>query len=88
MPKVFVGNISFTADESLMRDLFASFGPVAISKIIRERDSGRSLGFGWVELMDDEAAVSAAAALHGRDWMGRKIRTALMRPSDNRPRIA
>lgn len=73
MKSIYVGNLSFTATEDEVRDLFGEYGNVQSVKLISDRETGRPRGFGFVE-MDDEAADSAIEALNGQDLGGRSLR--------------
>lgn len=70
---IFVGNLPFTATENELRDLFASYGDIDSVAVIKDRDTGRSRGFGFVELADDARARDAISELDGYDMGGRKI---------------
>ena len=63
MKKLYVGNLSFKATEDDMRNLFSQFGEVVSAKIVMDRDTGRSKGFGFVEMADDGAAETAIGQL-------------------------
>lgn len=72
--KLFVGGLSWgTTDKELM-DAFASYGSVTEAKVIKERDSGRSRGFGFVTFEDEEEAKAAAEAMNDTELDGRNIR--------------
>ena len=73
MKSIYVGNLSFTATEDEVRDLFGEYGNVQSVKLISDRETGRPRGFGFVE-MDDEAADAAIGALNGQDLGGRTLR--------------
>lgn len=83
---IYVGNLSFSATEDDVRQAFESFGQVTSVSIIMDRDSGRSKGFGFVEMAEADAAKSAISALNGQDIKGRPIRVneALPKNSNNR----
>ena len=70
---IYVGNLPWSATEDELRDLFAQYGNVESAKIIMDRETGRSRGFGFVE-MDSEAGESAIAALNGKEMGGRPLR--------------
>ena len=72
--KLYVGNLSYNTTEDGLRNLFAGFGNVASAKIIADRDSGRSKGFGFVEMDTDEEANAAIAGTNGSSLDGRQIR--------------
>ncbi len=71
--RLYVGNLSFTATELDVRDLFAPFGSVADSKLITDRDTGRPRGFGFVEMSTDTEASAAIEGLNGREYQGRAL---------------
>ncbi len=71
--KLYVGNLPYSATDSSLGDAFASCGTVESSKIIMDRDSGRSKGFGFVEMSSDAEAQSAISRLNGSDWDGRAL---------------
>ena len=73
MKSIYVGNLSFSATEDEVRDLFGQYGEVQSVKLISDRENGRPRGFGFVE-MDDDAAEAAIGALNGQDLGGRTLR--------------
>ena len=72
--KIYVGNLSFNLLEDGLKDAFAQFGSVSSCKIITDRDTGRSKGFGFVEMSTSEEASEAIAGLNGTELDGRSIR--------------
>ena len=75
MPKkIYVGNLSFSTTEDSLSDTFAQFGEVVSSVIVTDRYTGRSRGFGFVEMQDDNAADAAITALDGKELDGRNLR--------------
>ena len=70
---IYVGNLPFNSSEMDIRDVFEQHGPVHSVKLITDRDTGRSRGFGFVE-MDDENVDAAVKALNGTDLGGRSLR--------------
>ena len=76
---IFVGNLPFSAEETSIRELFQEHGSVHSVRIITDRDTGRSRGFGFVE-MPGEAANLAIEALNGVDFEGRPLRVNEARP--------
>ncbi len=71
--KLYVGNLSFQTTEDNLRDLFAAHGTVASAQIVMDRETGRSRGFGFVEMPDKAQADAAIAACHGQNFMGRDL---------------
>ncbi len=72
--KLYVGNLSFTTTEDELRSVFESHGTVASANVITDRETGRSRGFGFVEMDEASAAEAAMRALDGTDLGGRNIR--------------
>jgi len=72
--KLYVGNLSYSTTEDGLRGLFADFGNVASAKIIFDRETGNSKGFGFVEMGTDEEATAAIAGTNGREFKGRQLR--------------
>ena len=72
--KLYVGNLSYNTTEDGLRNLFSGFGTVASVKIIFDRESGNSKGFGFVEMSADEEATAAIAGTNGKEYEGRQIR--------------
>ena len=77
---IFVGNLDYVTTEDSIRDLFTPHGQVASVNVITDRDTGRSRGFGFVEMPNDEEAKSAVAALDGQELDGRSIKVNEARP--------
>ena len=73
MKKVYVGNLPWSVNDSELEALFAPVGQVISARVITDRDTGRSRGFGFVE-MDDSGAANAIAELNGKDVGGRPLR--------------
>ena len=78
MKKLYVGNLPYTATDQELRDLFAQHGSVESAVVITDRETGRSRGFGFVE-MDDAGADAALSALDGKDMDGRALRVNVAR---------
>jgi RNA recognition motif-containing protein len=83
---IYVGNISYQTDDSRLIELFSEFGEVASARVINDRETGRSKGFGFVEMSDDNAANSAIEALNEKEIDGRTLRVNEARPREERPR--
>ena len=71
--KLFVGNLPFSFTEDQLHEMFAPHGNIASAQLIHDRESGRSRGFGFVEMPNDEEAQKAIDALNGRQVDGRQI---------------
>jgi RNA recognition motif-containing protein len=82
---IFVGNLSFNSSEDAVRGLFENYGTVDRVSIITDRETGRSRGFAFVEMSNDEEAERAINALNGMDFGGRKINVNEARPREERP---
>lgn len=85
MKSLFVGNLSFQTAEGELRTLFASFGQITRVHMAMDRETGRSRGFAFVEMANDEEAKSAIAALDGKELNGRNIKVNEARPKTGRP---
>jgi cold-inducible RNA-binding protein len=84
MKKLFVGNLPFSATEDALRDLFGPFGEVQQVRIMTDRDTGKSRGFAFVEMADDDAASKAIDGLNGKDFEGRALTVNEARPKPER----
>ncbi|PID99496.1 RNA-binding protein [Candidatus Saccharibacteria bacterium] len=83
--KLFVGSLPWAVDDQQLKELFSEFGEIAYCKVIIDRDTNRSKGFGFVEFEDDEAAKAAVAKMDGSELNGRTIVVNEARPrEDNR----
>jgi len=78
--KLYVGNLPFSATDDSLQEIFAQFGSVTSAKIIMDRDTGRSKGFGFVEMASDEEATDAIQKLNGQSIGGRAVTVAEARP--------
>src|SRR5271155_2285587 len=83
--KLYVGNLSYEVDSSALEQLFTPHGTVTSAQIINDRDTGRSKGFGFVEMGSDAEATAAIAALNGQDHGGRALTVNEAKPRENRP---
>jgi RNA recognition motif-containing protein len=72
--KLYVGNLSYNTTEDGLRNLFSSFGTVASAKIIFDRETGNSKGFGFIEMGSDDEASAAITGTNGKDFEGRQLR--------------
>lgn len=76
---IFVGNLPFSASSPDLEELFTRFGAVSRAQVITDRDTGRSRGFGFVEMDSDDEAQNAIEALDGSDFQGRQIKVNVAR---------
>lgn len=83
--KLYVGNLSYSIDKSGLQQLFADHGEVTSAQVISDRETGRSKGFGFVEMGSDQEAQSAIAALNGKNVDGRPLTVNEARPQESRP---
>ncbi len=83
---IYVGNLAYTVTEDELREAFSAFGEVSRANVIMDRDTGRSKGFGFVEMPDNSQAEAAIAGLNEQSLGGRAIRVNEARPRDDRPR--
>lgn len=89
---IFVANLSYRVESSDLQEIFEEYGEVSSAKIIKDRDTGRSRGFGFVEMDDDEAARKAISELDGAEYDGRDLavkeaedrKRTQRRPAENR----
>lgn len=86
MYKLFVGGLPFATTDDELRDAFAAHGTVASATVVKDRETGRSKGFGFVEFENDDEGKAAEAALNGTDMGGRSITVNMARPKEDRPR--
>ncbi len=82
--KLYVGNLPFSATDQVLHDTFAQCGTVESAKIITDRESGRSKGFGFVEMSSDAEAADAIAKFNGADYEGRAMTVNEARPMEPR----
>lgn len=82
--KLYVGNLSYSVTSSDLEQLFGQHGTVASAQVINDRDTGRSKGFGFVEMNSDEEAQAAIAALNGQQHDGRTLTVNEARPKEER----
>ena len=80
--KLYVGNLSFGVEDNQLRDMFEKHGVVDSARVIKDRDTGRSKGFGFVEMATPEAAQAAINALNGMEVSARKLTVNLARPRE------
>ena len=84
--KLYVGNLSYDVDSSALEQLFTPHGTVESAEIISDRDTGRSKGFGFVQMGTDAEAQAAIAALNGQEHGGRALTVNEAKPREERPR--
>lgn len=82
---IYVGNLPYSTDRDELREIFAAYGEVTAARIVNDRETGRSKGFGFVEMADDNAAKAAIEALNGKEIGGRKAVVNEARPREARP---
>ncbi len=82
--KLYVGNLSYSVTDAKLEELFAPFGTVETAEVIMDRATGRSKGFGFVEMSSDQEAQAAIAALDGQENDGRALKVNEAKPRENR----
>lgn len=83
---IYVGNLSYGTQEGDLKDLFGTFGEVEYARIIKDKESGRSKGFGFVEMPNADEAKAAIEALNGKQHQNRNIVVNEARPREDKPR--
>ena len=84
--KIYVGNLSWNAEESDLRDAFSAHGEVTSVQIITDRESGRSRGFAFVEMENDAEAQEAISAVNNKEIDGRPVKVNEAKPRNEKPR--
>ena len=84
MTKIYIGGLPYQTDDAQLEQIFGAYGEVASARVINDRDTGRSKGFGFVEMNDSEAAKKAIAELNEADLGGRTITVNEARPMEQR----
>ena len=84
--RIYVGNLSWNADENELRDAFAAHGEVTSVQIITDRESGRSRGFAFVEMANDAEAKEAISAVDNKEIAGRQVKVNEAKPRNEKPR--
>ncbi len=84
--KIYVGNLSFDVTDDDLRQAFAAFGQVETANVIKDKFSGESKGFGFVEMPSKEEAAAAMAGMNGKDLKGKALNVNEARPRVDRPR--
>ena len=82
--KLYVGNLSYQTESSELQEMFAEFGTVASAEIIADRETGRSKGFGFVEMGTDDEAAAAIAGMNGKEIGGRTLTVNEAKPKEPR----
>jgi len=83
--KIYVGNLPFSVKNEDLQQKFETFGTVESARVVTDRDSGRSKGFGFVEMATDEDAQKAIEGLNGADFGGRNVTVNEAKPQESRP---
>lgn len=81
--QIYAGNLSYKMTDDSLQQVFSPFGEVASAKIIKDRDSGRSKGFGFVEMVNESEAQAAIEKLNGSEVDGRNIKVNVAKPRTN-----
>ena len=81
---IYVGNLSFDTDDEALREVFAEFGDVTSAKVVFDRETDRSRGFGFVEMSTDDEGNAAIEALDGAELGGRNLRVNEAKPRERR----
>src|SRR5688572_14323335 len=81
--KLYIGNLSFRVTSEDLQDYFAAAGPVESANVVFDRETGRSRGFGFVEMASEDAATNAIAQFNGQDYDGRNMVVNEARPRDD-----
>ena len=84
--KLYVGNLSFDVTQDQLQSMFAPYGSVQSAQLITDRDTGRSKGFGFVEMGSDQEAAAAIAGMNGQMSGGRALTVNEAKPKEDRPR--
>ncbi|RMG34685.1 MAG: RNA-binding protein [Planctomycetota bacterium] len=86
MTNIYVGNLSYRTSSEDLQAAFEKYGEVSRANVIMDRDTGRSRGFGFVEMPDEDAAAEAIDALNDQELDGRRLKVNVARPRESRPR--
>lgn len=84
--KLYVGNLAYSTTNDSLRTMFSEFGDVQSAQVVMDRDTGRSKGFGFVEMASDQASQAAIAGLNGKDVGGRQLTVNEAKPREDRGR--
>ncbi|GHT05557.1 hypothetical protein AGMMS49525_12990 [Bacteroidia bacterium] len=83
---IFIAGLSFKVNDADLETLFEEYGPITSAKVITDRQTGKSKGYGFVEIDNQETAEKAIAELNGAEYDGRTISVSEARPREERPR--
>ena len=83
---IYVGNLSWNTDDNQLNELFSQHGSVESARVLSDRETGRSRGFGFVEMSNDDEGQAAINALNGYELDGRALKVNVARPREERPR--
>ncbi len=83
--KLYTGGLPYSVTDEELQKMFAEFGTVVSAVVIKDRDSGQSKGFGFVEMETEDQGAAAIAGLHDKDVGGRKLTVSQARPQEDRP---
>ncbi|RQP11168.1 MAG: RNA-binding protein [Chryseobacterium sp.] len=82
---IFISNLNYSTQDNELRELFENYGEVQSAKIIMDRETGRSRGFGFVEMPDTSSAEQAVSELNQKDFQGKRLNVSEARPKEDRP---
>lgn len=82
---IFIAGLSYDVNDADLSDLFQEYGPITSAKVIIDRQTNRSKGFGFVEIEDNEVAAKAISELNGAEYDGRTLSVSEARPREERP---
>lgn len=83
---IFIAGLSFKVNDADLANLFEEYGEISSAKVVTDRQTGRSKGYGFVEMEDNDAATKAIEELNGAEYDGRTIAVSEARPREERPR--
>jgi RNA recognition motif-containing protein len=86
MSKLYIGNLAWAVTDAMLQDLFSQAGTVTSAQVVTDRATGRSRGFGFVEMASDEDAQNAITMFDGKDLEGRSLKVSEARPLSDRPK--
>lgn len=85
---IYVGNLPYSVTQDDLRDLFGEYGEISRANVIMDRETGRSKGFGFVEMPNDSEAKAAIDGINDKDVQGRNLRVNEAKPREDRPQRA